>query len=80
MNDNLIRAEFLQFVEFAATKISGGGCAQSVEDLLQQWRKEREYNSVVDDVRQGLADIAAGNGESIHDVISSIRSRLGERA
>lgn len=80
MVESSIRIEFLEFIEFATTRISGGENAGSVEELLHQWRKEREYAAVVGDVRQGMLDIAAGKGDSIKEVISSIRRRLGVSA
>ena len=72
-----IKHQFHDFVEFASRRIEGGVEANSLEELVEQWRNDPEYTAAVEDIRQGIADDAAGLGEPVAKVFTDIRRQLG---
>ena len=72
-----IEQQFRDFVEFAARRFECGVEAESLEELIQQWRNDLEYSAAVGDIRQGIADDTAGLGEPVAKAFSDIRRQLG---
>ena len=72
-----IKHQLNDFVEFASRRIETGSEVSSLEELFQQWRNDPEYSEAVDDVRQGIADVANGLAEPVAKVFSDIRRQLG---
>ena len=72
-----IEQQFRDFVEFAARRLECGVKAESLEELVQQWRNDLEYSAAVEDIRQGITDDAAGLGEPVAKAFSDIRRHLG---
>jgi hypothetical protein len=64
------------FHRFAQQKLQNGG-AESLEELLDLWRIENPTDEVKADIhaaiRQGLADIAAGRGREVEEVLDERR-------
>lgn len=77
MDQSSVQADLLSFVEFATTRISGGEPAESVEELMYEWRSQRDQDAVIDDIRQGFRDIEAGKGIDFRIVLAEARRRLG---
>ncbi len=72
-----IKNQLNDFVEFASRRIETGTEVSSLEELFQQWRNDPEDSEAVDDVRQGIADVANGLAEPVEKVFSDIRRKLG---
>ena len=77
MPSESVKQEFQEFVQFATRSIERGDAGETVEDLVQQWRSDAEYAQAVADVRQGLADDAEGQAESVAQVFAEVRRQLG---
>ena len=71
------KAELDDFIRFATGKLENDDDSTSLEDLLSQWREQCECAATVDDIRQGLADIDAGKGQSVEDAFRDVRLQLG---
>ena len=63
MPNHSIKTDLQDFVQFATHRIERGDSSESVEALVQQWRTDVEFSQTVADIRQGLADKAAGLAE-----------------
>ena len=74
-----IEIQFRDFVEFAERRLECGVEAESLEELVQQWRNDLEYSAAVEDIGQGITDDAAGLGEPVTKAFSDIRRQLGIR-
>lgn len=72
-----ITSELQNFVRFATRRIEQGDNAESLEELVEQWRRDSEFVEAVADVRQGLADDAADRAESASTAFADIRRQLG---
>lgn len=77
MDQSSVQADLLSFVEFATSRISGGKPTASMEELMYEWRSQRDREAVLDDIRQGFRDIEEGNVVDFDDVIAEARRRLG---
>lgn len=75
MSCHTLKQEFLQF---AAHRIKHGAGVESVESLVQEWRSDSEFARTVADVRQVLADKAAGLSEPADEAFADIRRQLGQ--
>ena len=71
------KTEFHQFVEFATGVLATGSPDTSLDELLKQWREQREFDETVEDLRRGHADYLAGKGRPAAEVFTEIRQRLG---
>jgi hypothetical protein len=79
MDQSSVQADLLSFVEFATIRISEGDPAESVEELMYDWRSQRDRKGVIEDIRQGLREMEEGKGFEAATVIAEIRQRLGIR-
>lgn len=70
------RKDLDDFYRFAEERISAGQ-AESLEQVLKQWLKQRELEAVADDYRQGMEDYQAGKGVPLDQAIRIIRQRGG---
>ena len=70
--------ELNQFVEFATGALNAGADEASIEQLLKQWRAQREEEETVELLRQRIEKYDA-NPKSIPiaEAFSNIRKRLG---
>jgi hypothetical protein len=58
---SVTREELERFHHFAADKLRNDGADLSIEELLRAWRTAEERASVNEAIRDGLADVQAGN-------------------
>ena len=65
------------FHRFATEKLRSTGAVDSLQDLLDMWRREQEYAETVNDIRQGLEDYDAGRAEPRAKAFTDIRRDLG---
>lgn len=77
MASQTLLGELRSFMHFAAQQIDQGQGGQSVEALLERWRRNSEYEEAVADVRQGMIDDEQGRGQSVEETFAAIRQRLG---
>jgi hypothetical protein len=77
MSSQSLRRELGEFLQFATRRIEHGAGIESVEDLVQEWRSDSEFVQTVADIRQGMADKAAGLSEPADKVFADIRRQLG---
>ena len=77
MSSQTIQYELQEFVQFATRRIASGQAARTVEELVQQWRGDSDYLQAIADVRQGIADEAAGRAVSVSEAFASIRGQVG---
>ncbi|HUE72629.1 MAG TPA: hypothetical protein VMP01_17215 [Pirellulaceae bacterium] len=73
------KAELADFIQFAKQKLDSDQQPASLEELLGQWRDQCTLMATMEDVRQGLNDYAAGQGEPVEDAFRDIRHQLGLR-
>jgi hypothetical protein len=72
-----IAHQLQNFFQFASRRIEAENTALSLEELVQQWRKDMEYSETLQDVRQGILDEASGLAEPAAMAFSDIRRQLG---
>jgi hypothetical protein len=65
------------FHNFATHLLAMTGGDLSFDELLSQWRAEREQAETVESVRRGIADAEAGRLHDLADVDAKIRADLG---
>jgi hypothetical protein len=71
------KSELDDFIRFATGILDSDDEPASLEELLSKWREQCEYAATVDDIRQGLDDYAAGQGQPVKDAFRDVRQRLG---
>lgn len=69
-------SELKDFVQFANNLLASGIHDASVEELVQQWRSNKERTETLEDIRQGVADDCEGKVESVDGVFAEIRKAL----
>jgi predicted transcriptional regulator len=67
--------EIENFAQFARQRLDQSSVL-SLEECLRQWREEFEESEVIDDIRQGLADHAAGLATPLQQTFESLRRDL----
>jgi aspartate/tyrosine/aromatic aminotransferase len=72
-----ISQQLQDFFQFATERIETANTDLSLEELVQQWRKDLEHSEAVEDVRQGLIDEADGLAEPVATTFAGIRRQLG---
>lgn len=72
---SLTPAEFHDFTRFAETKLSSGA-SESLEQLVNEWNSQREYDQSVARIRQSMADYEAGRVMSLEEAFDRVRARL----
>ena len=71
-------SELRDFHEFLTERLQSADEQRTPEDLLAEWREERE---IVRDVEEALADMAAGDtGVPIADYLRELREKHGLRS
>jgi hypothetical protein len=70
------RKELEGFHHFASERVGNGG-AESLEDLVSQWRASHDYHETVAEVRGCMADMEAGIGRPLEEVDAEIRAKHG---
>jgi hypothetical protein len=67
------------FQSFLIKEIANGGRHKSPEELVQDWRRERqEFDETVAALREAIEDMNAGDrGRPLADVMRDIRAEFG---
>ena len=68
--------ELEQFHRFAQSKLSQSQPPDSLQECLNQWRREREETECVNDLQAARAEIDAGLGISLEDASEELRNNL----
>ncbi|MEZ5944427.1 MAG: hypothetical protein R3C18_23815 [Planctomycetaceae bacterium] len=69
--------ELERFHRFAQEQLGTDPPPQSLQECLDKWSAQREYDETVAAVREAEADIAAGRVMSVDECVSSIETELG---
>lgn len=74
-----IPTEAEAFQTFLAKEIANGGRHKSPEELVQDWRRERqEFDETVAALREAIDDMNAGDhGRPLDEVMRDIRAKHG---
>lgn len=67
------------FHHFATNLLAESGRELELEELMRQWRAERDRAETVDSIRRGIADAETGRVHELADVDAKIRTELGFR-
>ena len=73
---SMTQQEIDNFAQFARQRLDQETSALSLEECLRQWREEIEEAEAINDVRQGMADHAAGLAEPLQRTFESLRRDL----
>ena len=73
---SMTQQEIENFAQFARQRLDQKSSALSLEECLRQWREEFEEAEAIDDIRQGMADHAAGLAEPLQRTFESLRRDL----
>ena len=71
------QSDLNNFHDFATHLLAQSGRKLSLEELITQWRSERDLAETVESVRHGVADAAAGRVHDLADADVAIRRELG---
>ena len=64
------------FHSFASRELVNGGRELSMEDLLQEWRRQQDEVETIASIRRGIDDAEAGRVQSLAEVDAHIRAEL----
>ncbi|MDA0586827.1 MAG: hypothetical protein O2820_07110 [Planctomycetota bacterium] len=70
------RQQLDSFHRFASEQIRLQPAA-SLDELLDQWRREAEQTEAVADIQQGLQDYADGKARHVAEAFADVRHRTG---
>jgi hypothetical protein len=70
------RQQLDSFHRFASEQIRLQPAA-SLDELLDQWRREAEQTEAVADIQQGLQDYADGKARPVAEAFADVRHRTG---
>ncbi len=73
---SMTQQEIENFAQFARQRLDQESSSLSLEECLRKWREEIEESEAIDDVRQGMADHAAGLAEPLQQTFESLRRDL----
>lgn len=71
-----VQSDLVSFFDFAVQRASKEE-AETLEDLVDIWRQERERAAVLEDMEAAFEDEAAGRCVPIEEAFEGIRRRLG---
>jgi hypothetical protein len=79
MMSTSLPTEAESFHSFLAHQIANGGRHKSPEELVQDWRKERqEFDETVVALKEAIDDMNAGDrGRPVDEVFNDLRRELG---
>ena len=69
--------QHLQGGHLEGGEIQGGENLSTPEQLLKAWRAREEFQETVADVRESVADYAAGKGVPAEVAFANVRKKLG---
>ena len=69
--------ELESFTSFIQQKLSRDESNLSLEDCVRLWRQQTERDAVLDDIRQGQADLAAGLAQPLAAAFVDVRQAAG---
>ena len=73
-----IEQELTEFHRFAQQRLAAG-MNGSLQDLLDEWNAEREFERSVADIRESIRQCEAGLGLPLAEAFAEIRARLEQR-
>jgi CMP-2-keto-3-deoxyoctulosonic acid synthetase len=65
------------FHDFASQAIAHQSANLSLEELLEQWRTQREQAEAIASIRRGVEDAGADRSHNLDHVDTKIRGELG---
>jgi predicted transcriptional regulator len=65
------------FHSFATGELTNDNRNQSMEDLVERWRSQREEKETLASIQRGIEDADAGRVNSLDEVDANIRQKLG---
>ena len=65
------------FHSFATGELTKDNRNQSMEDLVERWRSQREEKETLASIQRGIEDADAGRVNSLDEVDANIRQKLG---
>lgn len=68
--------ELEQFHDYVQARLEQPRPPESLQECLNQWRRELEEAEVVDDLQRAMTEIDAGTGISLNDATSQMRAKL----
>ena len=69
--------ELESFTSFIQQKLSRDESNLSLEDCVRLWRQQTERDALLDDIRQGQADLAAGLAQPLAAAFDDVCRQLG---
>lgn len=69
--------ELESFTQFARQRLVANESGLSLEDCVRVWRQQTEQQAVLDDLRQGQADVEAGRAQPLAAAFDDVRRQLG---
>lgn len=70
-----IQSDAAAFYQFLGEQLCLGPPSQTPEQLLETWRRQREYDETVAAVKAGLRDMEAGRMTPLRDMLQEIDDR-----
>jgi hypothetical protein len=67
-------SDVVSFYNFIGEQIQVKTAVGSPEELLEAWRRQREYEGAVAAVEEGVRDMDAGRMRSVRELLSEQRS------
>ena len=74
---SVTKQELDSFHRFVSERFSDRGTDASLEELLAQWRQDREYSETVQEIREGVKDYDSGSGQPLTETFREVRAELG---
>ncbi len=73
MSTQKLLADFNRFAQAAISNAP----YESIDELYQQWRQERELRELRDEIQAGLQDYQQGKCRPANEVMEDLRNTLG---
>jgi hypothetical protein len=69
--------ELESFTHFAQQRLGAAESDLSLEDCVRLWRQRTEHQALLNDLRQGQADLEAGLVQPLAAAFDDVRQQLG---
>ncbi len=71
------REELDAFHRFVTARLNNGVGQLTLEQLLAEWRARRDRDDANAGLRQAIAEMRAGEGQSLDEVMGELRQEFG---